>query len=398
MIKHLFIIIVIILSAVSVGVWFTGDPGYILIIFHQWQIQTTLVVTLVFILVLSLFLKFGIQIIQTILGLPNLCIRGWEKWQQLRQQKHMTRGLEAYFQGQWQDSLSQLTHTKQNPWNVDLLAAQAAQQQGALNTRDQFILTALTNAPQAKESILLFQAQLQIDEKQYEQAQATLNQLPKHSAQYLWLQLELYHQFNGNEQALQLLKDKRSVLQSNPQYHGFYQLFLKNAISIYLGLDAIDKAIDAYKNAPKALQCDPTILSLLTPALNYYPREQKRLVKQIKKQLNEKFPESLILILNQLSGQNEWIALLEKQAKIHPQNHILFYMLGKMKAQQKIWGSAIIDLQRSIELQPTHEAYTELAKLYLELHQTSNALVTMEKALEIKTTNQTQHALLRSAV
>ena len=127
-------------------------------------------------------------------------------------------------------------------------------------------------------------------------------------------------------------------------------------------------------------------------------QEDLKLAKQITKQLYEQLPEPLLLILNQLSGQNEWIALLEKQSKIHPKNHILFYMLGKMKAQQKIWGSAIIDLQRSIELQPTHEAYTELAKLYLELHQTSNALVTMEKALEIKTTNQTQHALLRSAV
>jgi len=386
MIKHLFIFIIIILSTVSVGVWFTGDPGYILIIFHQWQIQTTLVVTLVFILALSLVLRFGIQITQTILGFPNLCMRGWLKWQQLRQQKHMTRGLEAYFQGQWQDALSQLTPSKQNPWSVDLLAAQAAQQQGALTTRDHFITTALTNAPQAKESILLFQANLQIAEKQYEQAQATLNQLPKHSAQYLWLQLELYQQFNGNEQALQLLKDKRSVLQSAPEYHRFYQLFLKNVISMHLEQDAMVKAIDVYKNAPKALQRDPTILSLLTPALNPFPREQKKLLKQIKKQITEQLPEPLLLILNQLSGQSEWIDLLEKQAHIHHQNHILFYMLGKMKAQQKIWGSAMMDFQRSIELQPTHEAYTELAKLYLELHQTSNALVIMEKALGIKTT------------
>jgi len=387
MIKHLFIIIVTILSTVSVGVWLTGDPGYILIVFHQWQIQTTLVVTLVFILALSLILRFGIQIIQTILGFPNLCIRGWGKWQQLRQQKNMTRGLEAYFQGQWQDSLSQLTHTKHNPWSVDLLAAQAAQQQGEMTTRDQFLTTALTNAPQAKESILLFQAKLQIAQKQYEQAQATLNQLPKHAPQYLWLQLELYQQFRSDEQALKLMKDKRSELQSDPQYYGFYQLFLKNAISMHLKQNAMDKAIEAYKNAPKAVQLDPTILSLLTPALNHFPKEQKKLAKQIKKQLNEQLPEPLLLILNQLSGQNEWIEILEKQSKIHPRNHILFYMLGKMKVQQKIWGSAIVDFHHSIELQPTHEAYTELAKLYLELQQTSNALVIMEKALELKTTS-----------
>jgi uncharacterized protein HemY len=62
----------------------------------------------------------------------------------------------------------------------------------------------------------------------------------------------------------------------------------------------------------------------------------------------------------------------------------MYWCLAQLKASQKLWGAAIYDLQKSIELQPTARAWSSLAKVYLDLKQTSNALEAMQKALVIE--------------
>ena len=159
MIKHLFYFILISIITVSLGVLFTGDPGYILIIFKQWQIQTSLVVILLSIITILFLFRFAVELVKMLCFLPSKISKTIRSIRFHSQEKQLEKGMEAYFQEQWQDAVFQLQHQPHKEmWPVQLLAAEAAQNEGKLEIRDQFIENALLSSPKTKNSILIMRA------------------------------------------------------------------------------------------------------------------------------------------------------------------------------------------------------------------------------------------------
>lgn len=382
MLKHLLTFILLIIISISLGVWFKTDPGYVLIIFHHWQVETSLVVLLILSAFTLLVTKFGLQLFQSLYQIPSSIKKLYKNWKQRRQEKNVHQGLEAFFQGKWQDTIKKIQPLQdKSAWNVDLLAAQAAQNQGSTNLRDQFIHSAMQQSPQAKDSILLYQAKLQIAEQQFEQAQAALNSVSKdtqkHSAQWLNLQLQLDLQFKNFETGLQRLKHHHDT------HSDKYLVLMSALLNDKIQHSQIEAALKIYENAPKNMQQESQILAQVAPYCLAYPKIQKKIFKYLKKNLQEKLSNELLDILPKLSHQNHWIDLLNKLSHQHPADSELLCTMGMMKAKQKLWGSAMIDLQQSIEIKPTSKAYGALAEVYLDLDQTSNALQSMQKALEL---------------
>jgi HemY protein len=382
MLKHLLTFLLIIILSISLGVWFKTDPGYVLIIFHHWQIQTSLVVTLLMLAFGLLIAKFSLKILQACFHIPGLIKNSFLGLIQRRHEKQVHQGLEAFFQDKWQDTIKKIQPLQdKSSWNIDLLAAKAAQNQGSIGLRDQFIHSALNQSPQSKDSILLYQAKLQIAEQQFEQAQATLNSISQHfqkqSTQWLALQLQLDFHFKHYEEGLRRLKPLHETQQEQ------YQRFLSALLSEKIQASEIEAATHVFEKSPKSMQQAPKILAIVAPHFAAFPKTQRKVFKNIKKCLQEKLDGDLLKILPKLSHQNHWIDLLNQLSQQNPGHAELLCTMGVMKAKQKLWGSAMIDLQQSIELKPTTLAYSALAQVYLDLDQSSNALQSMQKALEV---------------
>jgi HemY protein len=378
MIKHLFYLLFVILITVGLATALQHDPGYILIAFHQWQIQTTLVI---FILSLTLLLGAFFSLLTMFwsgLKLPKKMYQYYQNWQIHHQEEQIHQALEAFFQEDWSMVDKKLRST-QLPWYLNLLAAEAAQKQNSLQKRDTFIKLALDEGQSPQISILLFQTHLLIQSKQFEQAEAILNRIPPKIAKKnpFWYKLRFILNFHFKHYAaiIESLNQNQKLLKKMPWYFEFYQKALLKLIHPSM---TEAEVVKLFKNSPKIIQENLSVMKKLSPWLTNQKVFNHMIEDLI---LEDPLSTELLQLLEELEPKESWIHQLEKQHHLDPQNLNILCCLGKLKAKQKLWGQALAYLKAS----KTKEAYLELAKIYLKLEQTANASEAMQAALRIET-------------
>lgn len=368
------------------------DPGYVLILFHGWQIQSTAIVFVYLGFFTLLVLFFGVKILTMFWRIPKVIRHLFKKLQHLRQTKHLRKGLEAYYKGDWVDALKGFSHLPHatTPWMVDLMAAQAAQHQGQLKERDQFLHLAATQEPKARTTILLFQAHLQIEQQQFEQAQATLNYIaqfePQCPPEWYALQSKLYLEFKEYSKGLSLLQTHHGLKKQIPMYDHLYKKMAIGVLTPYFEQMAYEKAHAFIDKLPQNLKMDMELLEFFAPVLltqKSYATNIERLIKKaLKKETSTK---AKLQLISALPANTLWLKTIENIEVTENYDASIYLKLGQIKAKHHLWGAAIEDIQKSIKLQKTPEAYASLAKIYLELRQTSNACQAMEQSLLLQT-------------
>jgi HemY protein len=381
--KQLLLIAIISIFSALLGIGLTKDPGYILVVFHHWQIETSLFLAILILVVLTASFIFSYQFLKDLLNVPVSLFKKFRQWQRYRAERVLNQGLQAFYQGKWHQALKNIrAQQEHSTWSTDLIAAEAAQKDGAYAQRDDLIHHALANNPQAKESILLFQAKLQIEQRQFEQAQATLKTIaqlfPKPSYQWVVLQLHVHHHFQEYEAGLTLLNCQRHLFVHDQEYLNRYLDFFMPVLEQNLHSNQMDKSLDAYQNLPKNLQNNISILKSLAP---FFP-EHRLIRNRLEKRLNEQCDDEILEIISLLPPSNYWLKKLEKIRSEQPHHAMLYYTFGKIEAGLKLWGSAIADLQKSIQMKPRYQSYTLLAQVYMDLNEPSNALKALQHAIE----------------
>src|SRR5690606_13311720 len=145
--------------------------------------------------------------------------RGWRRWtehrQRLRAEQFLSQGLLAMVEGNWkvaERAFHKGARHSESPLVNYLLAARAAQHQGATDRRDQYLRLAHQNGNGGNSAlaVALTQAALQLNRRQDEQAYATLKQLdsrnPRHD-QVKLLMLEASSRLREWDEALALLHE-----------------------------------------------------------------------------------------------------------------------------------------------------------------------------------------------
>lgn len=372
---------------------FIQDPGYVLILYHGWQIQSTAIVFVGLSILAILFILFGFKILNLFLHFPKTIGFLFKKLKQLRQTKQLRQGLEAYYKGNWVDALKDFSHLPHatTPWMVDLMAAQAAQHQGQLKERDQFLHLAAIQEPKARSTIFLFQAHLQFEQQQFEQAQAKLNHIAQFEnhcpPEWYTLQCKLYLEFKEYSKGLSLLQTHHRLKKQIPLYEHLYKKMIQGILTPYFEKMAYEKAYEIINKLPQNLKIDIELLQFFAPVFmnqKQYAPKMKRLIKKALKK--ETSTNAILQLIAVLPANAQWLKTIEKIEYHQPNDADQLLKLGKIKAKYQLWGAAIQDIQQSIAIQKTPEAYALLAKIYLELHQTSNACQAMEKSLNLQTT------------
>lgn len=381
--KQLMIIGLIVVLTAFLGIGLTKDPGYILIIFHHWQVETSLILAGFLLMAFVLGMMLLVKGLHQCLDIPFTLYKKFRSWRQYRAEQGLNKGLQAFYQGQWKLALKKLRPENiKTTWTTDLIAAEAAQKDGALQQRDQFIHHALDIQPSAQESILLFQAKLQIEQQQFEQAQATLKKIgqefPQPTYQWLKLQLDIHAHFQEYEAGLRLLECQSKLFKNETEYLKLFRMFLIPVLKQAIENQNDETALNSFKIAPKVLQNEPDILEMMVPHFI----DQRFIRQLIEKQLTAETNSDILAVIAKIPPSTDWLKKLEKVREQQPDNAMLYFVFGKIEAGLKLWGSAIKDLQKSISLQPSYQAYTLLAQVYMDLDQQSNALAAMQKALQ----------------
>ena len=372
--KRILAIFIVLFLAIYLGLQLNWDPGYVFIAINQWTIETTVWFAL-------LTLLIGFTIGHCLLFLWGRLVKTparyhvWKTKHNSKKAQEKTRqGLIEFSEGYWEKAKNHLIKALPNtdtPLLNYLTAARAAQEMGDPEARDNYLREAQQSMPEAQIAVELTQAQLQLANKQWEQALATLRHLqdinPKHPY-VLKLLMELYQE----------VKDWNSLIQLLPQLNKYRILnpveFDKLCLQAYLqALQNLLKqnqseAITQFINAlPKNLRYTPEIIaeySRYLIATHQLEQAEAILREGLKKQYNDK----LITLYGLISTTNSQLQFTESFLKKNANSAELFLCLARLCIAQQLWGKSKTYLEQSLALNPTPGAYAELGKMHEALN------------------------------
>ncbi|GLQ00440.1 MAG: heme biosynthesis HemY N-terminal domain-containing protein [Pseudomonadota bacterium] len=387
--------LIIIALALALGVaaiWAADfEPGFVLLQYGQWSLETSLVVfTAIYILLVVagyLALRSLVLLKQT----PKR-INAWKTTQrQKRANRALTRGLITLEEGRWTEAerilVRHATHSE-TPLLHYLAAARAAQKQQAPERRDNYLRLAHETTEGADIAVGVVQAELQLSAGQKEQALATLQHLrevaPKHPYVLQLLQ-SLYQDMDQWQEMQSVLPDlrKRHVLERN-EVAALDQEAAVGQLQMALAKQDWQKMAEVWeKSSSKARQTEAMLVPYVNGLIQQDQEEQA--IAQIEQFMRNNWSDKLVYIYGVLT-QGDLLARLataEKWLKANPDNACLLLTVGRLAKANQLWTKAEEYLQQSIRLDAKGETYQVLAEVQLALDKNEAAADTYKQGLTL---------------
>ncbi len=375
--KHLIIFFVILLLAVWLGIVMHNDPGYVLVAYKSWSLETTLWATILSILVLFIILYFLITLFRGASSASGR-ISSWTTnrfTQKARKQTNI--GLCEWAEGKWQAAEKKLLKAAKHsdiPLLNYLIAARAAQAEGEYDKRDTYLRLAHASTPGVEVAVGLTQAQLQLAAGQLERSLATLTHLRHLEPKHVYV-------MNLLQQVYVKLRDWESLQALLPVLHKYKALnpkqLQKLEQKLYLELIAQKSNLEGLTNIwakiPADLQNNVELLLAYSNALLKNKADEiaeKLLRNTLKKSWNNKLVENYGLISS--TDSTKQLETAESWLKAHNNDAALLLCLGRLCKQQQLWDKAQNYLETCISIQSNPAAYRELGQI-MELKGDKNA-------------------------
>ena len=378
--KLLVLAIIVLIGAIFLGLEIQKDPGTVVIQIRGWNIEASVALMAAAMLVTFAAFYLTVRITGTAFKAPKLI----GKFRQHRARKALNQGMSELAQGHWskaQRKLGKTTRCKETAILGYLASAQAAQQLGKLEKRDKFLRLAAQADSNPELVVGITEAQLMIENQQFEQAGSKLRQLqrqdPKNTL-IIKLLKECYLQNEAWEDLAQILPDVEKYHVSNPAdvlymerlAHGH---LLARASEIGNDTRALD---DAWCEVPGSLRRDKQMLGAYIGYL-VANGEGSRPEVILRNKINKQWDQDLVHMYGLIDSGAPPQQLLqaERWLKRHSDNAMLYLTLGRLALRNHLWSKARTYLERSIELNPMPETYMLLGKL---LEQTGDNLIAGE--------------------
>lgn len=375
-----YILLISAITVVGFVMYQNNDVGKVSLTFADYAFETNLII--LFAAFLCLFF-FSLILLKTLTFLKNSFFYLGNKRQARRIEKAHTalpKGLIEYAEGRFEQAekifLQQIEYSD-NRLLAYLSAARAAQQLGAHERRDDYLLKAHLEAPEAEVAIGLTKAELQLAHDQNEQALATLttlNEQVENHPYVLTLLANTYkhlHDWNNLKTILPALKKHTKL--SAESFLSFEILVCNGQMSVLakksepVTTENSQALINFWQEAQHHLKILPEVIEHYVRLLNSLGNnEEAELV--LRQYLNKNWQDSSIALYSELDFmvENKQIELVEGWLKDHPHNAHLLLALGKMCLTRSLWGKAKGYLEASVAISPMPENYLMLARLIEE--------------------------------
>ena len=371
------------LLALAAGVGLTllaqHDPGYVLLRYRGWSVESSLTVLLGGLLLAFVVFYLLLRLLWTLWHLPVSLLAWWRYYQQRRAQRRTNSGLIALAEGHWtraEKRLAKGAAYSDTPLINYLGAARAAQKLGSKERRDAYLAQAYRSMPEAKLAVGLTQADLQLSQGQLEQALASLRELQRFAPRHvyvLYLLKKLYER-------LQSWEDLRLLLPELRRHHVLRGEALERfELNLYQHWLADSKDLAElrvrWQEIAKGLRQQPTLLAsyaeLLLAQKAWQDAEQV-----LQPYLKKHYHAGLARLYGQLSqGEpNQHLVFLERWLEAHGEDPELLLACGRLSRQEQLWGKARSYLEASLAREERQETRRELAELLIQLGEKDQAL------------------------
>ncbi len=371
MLKFLLWLALLVILVLGAVLLLRDDPGYLLLRYGDWSMETSLVVGAVAAIAGAFLGWLSLRLLLWLWRLPRAMKRRRRQRRRDRARKLTGKGLLDLAEGRFEQSeqaLLKLIDAVENPLINYLAAARAAQQQGKYDQRDEYLKAAHEANPEAEIAIGVTQAELQLAAGQTERALATLTHLrsvaPKHDY-VLKLLARVYFQLEEWSKLCELLPEvRKKQLFRSDKLEGIelkaYTGCLNEAAR--LGGDALDRA---WSKIPKAIQSHPDLLLHYIDLVERHHQDSRQVEQIVVKAINQEWNPRLVDFYGRLESAdgNAQLATAEKWLQEYGNSPALLLALGRICKRLALWGKAQNYLEASIGIEPTPAACLELAEL-----------------------------------
>jgi HemY protein len=391
--KLLFLSLLALLLAVTIGSLAGYGSGYFMMTIAGWTIQTTATLFVIVLFLGFLLLYFVVRTLVNFIKLPK-DIQIWQKHRHQRcAEKYITQGLINMTEGRWKQAerdFCKAAHYSRAPYVNYLCAARAAQKLHAVDRRDEYLRIAYHNNPDASLAVGITQAELQLSEHQTEQALATLKHLENEQPgqnQVKQLLLDTYTDLNDWQSVLNIIP---SIEQTSVYT---CEQILARQLEAYVGLlkeagAREDKqTLDSiWVNIPRKLKQYSYLIEVyVTERLRFDNTADCELL--LKTALKRQWDHMLVRLYGLVVAvhPSKQQATAESWLNNHTRDAVLLLTLGRICLRNELWGKARDYLQDSIDLQANFEAYYEFARLLEHEGNREAAAECYEKGLALAT-------------
>lgn len=376
------------------------DPGYLLLSWQQWVLETSLWIALaaVVIVVLALVVAFG---------LLGTLVDAVSQWQQRRiarrerQARQLTeRGLAQYAEADWRKATSTLMKAAElvdAPLLVRLTSARAAEEEGRHDLAEQILEEARQQAGEAAPLVDVRIAGLRLRRGDAVGARLVMEKLrerfPRHP-RALQLLADIYARL-GDWQALTAILPALKKLMREDAWLALGRDAWRRQLAAVAGeaghasrKSRLDALQSAWKTLPGELRDEAmvAIYADLLLAQDALAEAQVLLEREIGDALaDDGNRDELVARYGRLDADKPeaQLAQAEKWLKLRPTNAALLLASGRISLRNKLWGKARDYFEASVNRQATPEACAELVRLYSRLGENVKAEQMLRRQTEL---------------
>jgi HemY protein len=358
------LVIVALLASAFAAHALLQDPGYVVINFRGYLVEMSVPV----LLALLISLLIAAWLIRRLIKAPRQLGEAAARYRSGRAGDRLTRGMIEIAEGNFtkgERMLARTAHKSDAPLLNYLQAARAAHLLGQDERRDNWLKQAYEHTPEAANAVLLTQAELQLDQQQYEQALATLRKLeentPNHARAVVLLG-RVYYKLGDADQLASLLPRIRKHAQLKPEIldewqDWVYQEQLKQAADG-------DQVNAAWAAIPKSVRRSTPLLDAYFAGLIRTGQHQQA-ERDIVAELKKRWDSSLVRYYGTLTSTDpvKQLKRVEVWLRTHGDDAELLMTAAKLCVRAELWGKARNYLESLIAVRPTPEAYKDYGQL-----------------------------------
>lgn len=362
------------------------NNGYVLLVLPPWRVEVSLNLAIVVGLAACAAAYLLVRTVLVTIEMPARVRAFQESRKRDRARALFNEALINFFEGRFgraEKAASAALKAGESPTLSAILAARAAHGMRAFAVRDRYLAKSGVVDRQDDAMRLMAQAEMLLDERRYLDALDVLKQLPEKHTAALRLELRAQQLARNWDRVLALIPmlEKRRVFE-----RPVVAQLRRQAIGELLKLKSVDlKSLSEYwerlppedredgRIAVTAAQCF-VALGACDPA--------HRIVEE---GLERQWDSGLLACYTECLGANvhRQLERAERWLEGHPRDAVLLLSLGRLCAHQGLWGKARSYLEASVAIEPTHNAYLELARLSEREGSFDQAAAEYRKALEV---------------
>jgi HemY protein len=360
------------------------DNGYVLIHFRGYAIEMSVPV----LAVLLVLAYLGVRLLVQTFRAPRKLGEVAGRYRQRKAGERITRGYIELGEGNFARGEKLLTRGVRNsetPLLNYLAAARAAQAQGDRKRRDNWLRMAYEQEPRAAAAVLLTQAELQLENEEFETCRATLNrvlQMTPNNAEALRLKAQLCIIRSDWDELEELLPRLRKRGHVAPEIIDDW--FVRTwCVLLKKSANNPERMHKLWRAVPRHLRENPRLLQARINAL-IVDGQTSEAEKIIRKALDSDWNDELALLYGRLEADAAaQLQYAEKKLRQRPEDPALLLTAARLSVRNELWGKARSYFETSNAIRPSPETWHDLGQLMLSLGEDEAASDAFQRGLSL---------------